>query len=677
MPCITDLALANLGPVTSYRLRVPTGADTVIIAGPSESGKTTLINALSLLLTGASPTGGAFPVELIFDGADRASVAVQLADNCVLRATLTPSRARTWTVMGPPQVAGDPQSRVTTTIQSQEAWQAMLGLDPVIVRAILVPDQVWRLGEAQRGRPLRDLLLSVLPEVSERDIVRRYVPDLRDEEPVVEASSGRGKTRTLGAADRTTEARRAAAVATGALTAREADVAAHRGQPPAPPTQIQPAALEALALRADQGRAWIARYEAHQVYQRALVEHRSELERIDAAHAAVVSWEARRAQLGDRPAHPGDCPSGAAEAQAAMDARAAERLAQEALDDTRRGEPWTDAEGAVIERSNRHGERLAQLRQVDVGHCAACLQEVRADVLAAQIAAAEAADPELRAAADQVIADATARREALRAERRDALRAAQAVTKAAEAALDAVRATQRDHAQALQAVAAHDRAVAALGAAPPTPGAVPLAPAEVQPPLHRTTITDALASARAAIAAHDQAVSAAAGAEAAHAAAVAAYEARGLALTRAAADAQGAAAGAAQELQRAELILDVVRRAPTEAAAASLDVLRRELSQGVGVRFGTLADGAPEAQAWIDGRPWWCASTGRQIAADLVLRQAIRRLAAARYPGGALSYADVPVVVDAVSLWTGQLQASAGGQVWLLETAEQPSVGLG
>lgn len=679
MPALTDLALTGLGPVTSYRLRIPAGADRrpVIIAGPSESGKTTLINALSLLLTGASPTGGAFPVELIHDGADRASVAVQLTDNCVLRATLTPSRARTWTIMGPPQVAGDPQSRITTTIQSQEAWQATIGLDPAIVRAILVPDQVWRLGETQRGRPLRDLLLSVLPEVSEREIVRRHVPDLRDDEPVVEASSGRGKTRAIGAADRATDARKAALLADGALQARTADLDAHKGQPPGPPTLIQPAALEALALRAEQGRAWIARYEAHQVYQRALAEHRAELERIDAAHAAVVSWETRRAQLGERPAHPGDCPSGATEAQARLDAHADAQSAHRCLRDLESAPLYTSEQQAAIDAHVAHAKHLDHLRGVTVGHCPTCLQQVDGAALAQQIADAESLAPALERLADRIISEAKAARAAAVAELRERVAHAERALARADAALESVRTAQRDHAQALQACAAHDRAVAALGPPPPTPGAVPLAPAEVQPPLHRTTLADALASARAAITAHEQAAAAAAGAESAHAAAVAAYDARGLALSAALASAQGAAAAAAQERERAELILDVVRRAPTEAAAASLDVLRRELNQGVGVRLGTLADGAPEAQIVIDGRPWWCASTGRQIAADLVLRQAIRRLAARRHPGGALSYADVPVVVDAVSLWTGQLAAPSGGQVWLLETAEQSSVGLG
>ena len=678
MPALTDLALTGLGPVTNYRLRIPAGADRrpVMIAGPSESGKTTLINALSLLLTGASPTGGAFPVELIHDGADRASVAVQLNDNCVLRATLTPSRARTWTIMAPPQVANDPQSRITTALQSQEAWQAALGLDSVIVRAILVPDQVWRLGEVQRGRPLRDLLLSVLPEVSERDIVRRYVPDLRDDEPVVEVSTGRGKTRVTGAADRATDARKAALLADGALQARQSDLAAHKGQPPAAPSRIQPAALEALAIRADQGRAWIAKYEAHQVYQRALAEHRAELERIDAAHAAVVSWETRRAQLGERPAHPGDCTSTTPLLEAEAMARAVALDAARAVMEARSAAP---SDELLAARAASKAAALAFDRASDIGPgtCETCGQEVSAEHVAAHREAAGAEVHAAERALFKVEAAEHASREQAVAAAQAASDFARAEVLKAEQALEAGRQAVAAHQAAMVAIAAHDRAVAALGASPPTPGAVPLAPAEVQPPPAKTTLADALSSAKAAIAAHDQAVAAATGADAAHAAAVAAYDARGLALTQAAADAQGTATGAAGERERAETILDVVRRAPTEAAAASLDVLRRELGHGVGVRFGTLADGQPEAQVVIDGRPWWCASTGRQIAADLVLRQALRRLAAARYPGGALSYSDIPVVVDAVSLWTGQLQAPAGGQVWLLETAETSSVGLG
>jgi hypothetical protein len=50
----------------------------------------------------------------------------------------------------------------------------------------------------------------------------------------------------------------------------------------------------------------------------------------------------------------------------------------------------------------------------------------------------------------------------------------------------------------------------------------------------------------------------------------------------------------------------------------------------------------------IDGRPWWLASTGRQIVADARLRLALRSLSGLDW---------IPVVVDEAQSWSGDWPA--------------------
>ena len=117
-----------------------------------------------------------------------------------------------------------------------------------------------------------------------------------------------------------------------------------------------------------------------------------------------------------------------------------------------------------------------------------------------------------------------------------------------------------------------------------------------------------------------------------------------------------------------------MRRAPTEAARRAAAALDAQLQgSGVAVVWGSAVEGGPEVDIRIDGRPWWCASTGRQVLADLHLRLAIRALAQARYGAGPiLSYADLPVIVDRAQDWSGTWPQAPG--VWLIRTVAQPAI---
>lgn len=675
MPNIKTLSIRAIGPLAAHTVRVPPvpeGAH-LIISGPSQTGKTTALHALALILCGTSSTGGAWPVELIRDGEPKAAVAIGLADGTAIRTTITEARSRTWDVLGLPQVAGQADSRPVESVASQGAWQALLGLDPTIALAILAPGRVAQLGEQARGRPLRDLLLSVLPEADHRAIVRRYVPDLRDDEPVVEASTGKGKTRTLGAADRATEARRARDHAAGALQANDATLANAKASKPTEPATMTEHELSAMLADASRARGFLARLDAWEAYERALAAHRRTLEAIDAQHAGVVNYEARRAALGAAPAHPGDCPS----LGALLDEEAAARAV--ALDAARdvmqaRGAQPSAAVLSARARAAAAEHAVDQALMAGEGTCETCGQIVTAEHAAKNRTAAEAEVHAAEAALFEAERADTAHRERQIATAKAASDEAQAALACAAGALDTGRQAVAAHQAAMVAIAAHTRALAALGQPPATPDAVPTAPAHVDAPTMRGTPAEARARAEAMIRGYDAARAQAEGAAAGHTAALARWQAQVAAAETAQGTAAAAHAAACAEVARAELILDVVRRAPTEAAAQAAAALEAALPARTGVRvvFGTLADGAPEASVLIDGRPWWLASTGRQIAADCDLRLALRELAAARYPGGLLSYADVPVIVDGGQSWSGPL--SARGPVWVLETSHESAV---
>jgi len=675
MSRLTSIQIAGLGPVDAYRHSIPASAEGqhLVFAGPSECGKTTLIHALALLLTGQGATGSAWPVELIRYGAEKAAVAVALADGSALRRTIIKSRASTWTLYGPPQIAGDPSSRITTPIHSQAAWDAELGLDPSIVRAILCPDQVARLGDQARGRPLRDLLLSVLPQVEVRDVVRRYVPDLRDDEPVVEASTGRGAARVRGAADRATGARRTSDESSGALSARRAALAQAEAARPEPPPQTDVGALARLRGDADRAAVFLGRLDAYEALERAMDAHRAALDAIDTQHAAVLAWEGRRAALGEPPPHPGDCPSLGAliEDEAAVRASALE--AARAAMQARAAQPSAAVLSARA-RAAAAEHAVDQALMVGEGTCETCGQVVTAEHAVKHRTAAEAEAHAAGVALFGAERADTAHREGQIATAKAASDEAQAALTRAEQALAAGRAAVAAHQAAMLALASHTRAVAALGPPPATPPTPPDAPAVVEPPSYRGAASEARARAEAMVAEHRAAVTRAAGAGAAAEGALAAWSRQVEQARAALAEAEAAEGAAAAELARAELVLDVLRRAPTEAAREAEQALVAALPARCGVRvvFGDLASGGPEAEVLIDGRPWWLASTGRQIAADLDLRLALRRLAATRYPGGALGYDDLPVIVDRANLWTGDL--SREGAVWLLVSDPEASV---
>jgi hypothetical protein len=249
----------------------------------------------------------------------------------------------------------------------------------------------------------------------------------------------------------------------------------------------------------------------------------------------------------------------------------------------------------------------------------------------------------------------------------------EATLKAARQSLDAARTRAQAAETQARDRAAHSAAVRALGPQPAPEADPGPAPVVSTPPTGHDR-PDTRSRAEAAIrAAADLEAQAAQGQALADAAAAAHTQRVADARDRATATA-AAAAAAHQAVLRAEAVLDAARRAPTEAATRAAAALDAQLTgTGVAVVWGSAAEGGPEADVLIDGRPWWCASSGRQVLADLELRVALRTLAQVRYPGlSVLGYADLPVIVDRAQDWSGRWPTVAG--VWLIRTVNQAGI---
>ena len=114
------------------------------------------------------------------------------------------------------------------------------------------------------------------------------------------------------------------------------------------------------------------------------------------------------------------------------------------------------------------------------------------------------------------------------------------------------------------------------------------------------------------------------------------------------------------EVDRLGALLDAVRAAPSAVAQRQAEALG-DLGP-VSLEFGEN----PAVSVLVDGRPWWLASRGRQVVADVWLRSAIRR---------ALGLAYLPIVIDNVQDVGGQpVPHLDDGPTIVLKTTDGPSI---
>lgn len=646
---LSRLEIRGLGPHEHTRLTFDAAGCTELVA-PSEAGKSTALDALCFALWGCGAYGRPLPVEQIRDGAERVEVVATMISGTAIRRTMTRGRSIQRSIRR------EGAERAYTREDELRADLGVLGAQAEVARIVMVPLSWVELAQGPGGgRPLRDLLAHVLPEVDIAAIVAGLMRDAghayRDGDPLAE--------------ERAVEVRRRAheerARARGRVEALDVLAAKLGAEEIAAPTEDALRAWrEALASAA----AW----REHDLSERT---HLAASERHQRDGAALEAWRARRAELSERPTSESTARTALAARLAELRDDEAEQRAQagSAAEVHRRGAhalehaaDATPAEHASLERYRSVvRQQVATRRAIDQQlealeragtTCPTCGRDGWAsanetarqhDLGIAAAAAAEKAERDLVREEATVTAAGHARHETAVAADREAvsaLRSARDRTAAAEARLEAAR--HELAAIGPDAGAAWDQRLRALGPEPaitPGPGAPPVPPSTPRPSdSDRDQAQLALADAERRKGAAEQRVR-----DTAETASTLATAREGLADLEA-------------ECVRLEALVDAVRRAPSIAAAQQLSAFGD---------LGPVAIAFPltgEAIAiTFDGRPWWLASTGRQIVCDAWLRAGLRR---------AVGLPWLPIWVDRVQDVVGQELPALEGPAVLLRTAD-------
>ena len=148
------VTITGLGPHENFTADLnPRG--TTVISGPSESGKTTILEAVQFALWGRT-SRGRFPVEQIRDGHDQALVELVLDSGRVIRRTVRRSKSQTRNIA---------YGSMKQSFSSEKAFQEQLGElgeDAEALRLVLVP-LAWTELVGGNARAFRDVLSRVLP----------------------------------------------------------------------------------------------------------------------------------------------------------------------------------------------------------------------------------------------------------------------------------------------------------------------------------------------------------------------------------------------------------------------------------------------------------------------------------------------------------------------------------
>ena len=647
-----NLQITAFGSHTSTVLALLGHPGVVTVSGASGVGKSLLIDALVFALTGTGRDGRPFDVRTIRNGVDKCEVKAEIGGHRV-KASVT--RAGSW-------------ARNVDGVSQPNArdHHAALGLDgrTDVARFVVAPMLTPALLGKELGRPLRDLLTSVLPKIETRGVVAAMMTargvaldpsdsvDLNDAEvALTSANAARNPAAAVlqraqgaldgievvpaGPTDAEAEAARAVVGAAAEwarydrITAGAADRVAHRRSleevVAAPLPELTPDDAIASA------RAVLERDAAHRAYVQAVADRRASLAAREVAEMEQARRTRARAELGEVPA--------------VVDVK-----------------PITDEIGAV-----ERGLAALRAKAVPCGECGAPKLQ----------------DPERVKKGDEKLA-------ALRERLASAL-------------------------EGNRAAATHARALAGIGddVAIPDVGPAPVAPCEppdaAQVATANATLTDAATSARlreSAIAARDRASSTLASLadaaddvgpgptaprptdDAAQAAAAVIRRSEATAIAAGAAERQRARAVADVARDTAALdtatttatrkaaVLDCARKAPSIIADRQRALfgdlgcvqLRFPPDEGRSTAAIEILVETEDAAGHVEIVPWDRASTGWRILADLHLRAAVRRLSGLDW---------LPIFVDEAQSWSGDYPEIPGLiQLWTTEAGSPLSVAL-
>lgn len=248
------------------------------IYGASESGKSCLIEGVMFALFGQDADGDEFPIDGIRDGFDRVEAELTTGWGKTLRRTMTRKRSHGRSIVED----GD-----TSVIPTEDGWRQGLGpvgANPEIARLVMSPFQWVPLLTTQLGRPLRDVVLSLLPKVDARAVVGELLEagkhTMRTGDPIDEAAAKKLLTATNSNRD---EMKGRLESARDRLLTASTPVGA-----PAP------AALEEARTTAKADEAWRA-------HDRLVATHTAATTNIARQTRARDEWRARRDGAGERP----------------------------------------------------------------------------------------------------------------------------------------------------------------------------------------------------------------------------------------------------------------------------------------------------------------------------------------------------------------------------------------
>ena len=272
---IKRIRILGLGPHVDFRAEFdPRGENTV--TGPSECGKSFLVEAVLFALYGRSTTGK-FREEAIHDGAKKALVELTLDSGMGIRRTMTASRSQTRTILlGADETPYGSEARFSDAL-------GPLGRDPEAVETVLTP-MGWQDLASGNARRLRDLLARVLPSVGQDAIVQSLV-----EEAGFSIAPHEATLSDKDAAKHRREARKRRDSSEGRLELARERLTALQDATVAdlrPVEAVPPALVERVT-------EWAA-------YDQALRATQQHADRL----RAVSEWDARRKALGDSPEPP-------------------------------------------------------------------------------------------------------------------------------------------------------------------------------------------------------------------------------------------------------------------------------------------------------------------------------------------------------------------------------------
>ncbi len=240
---IGRIEISGLGPHRRFSAELsPLGATT--LAGPSEIGKTTLLEAVLFALLGKG-VGGRFRTEAIHDDAEKAEVRLTLASGLIIERTIDRERSITRAL-----ISGDEPEAFRTERGFARAV-GRVAQDPELTRLIITP-LAWTELAATNARPLRDLLARLLPSP---DTAARVRAEMIARGGTITAEEAIWTERQASNARR--DARRARDKAQGSLGALEAQ-RDRLAAPPEPDTGPSLAALRAEEAAASQALADVA-----------------------------------------------------------------------------------------------------------------------------------------------------------------------------------------------------------------------------------------------------------------------------------------------------------------------------------------------------------------------------------------------------------------------------------